>query len=194
MLRTDVLNRLIERHDYHSYLEIGVWHPSRNFAHILARQKLGVDPFIPRESGILTCTSDDFFSSHPDAKFDLIFVDGDHRFQQVEKDVRNAVQRINAGGAVVMHDCYPKSEAEAAAEKLTGSDPWCGGAYRVFLGYRRDAAYRARCVDCDHGIGIIRLGAGQTTSIPADFEFAEFLANAREWLGLISPEAFLSEV
>ena len=42
-------------------------------------------------------SSDDFFASlDPDEKFDLVFIDGDHRYNAVANDYNNAVKHIKA--------------------------------------------------------------------------------------------------
>ena len=96
-----------------------------------ARSVWGVDPVIKREQMtkifgtnpntlIYIKTSDEFFVSHPVAvKFDLIFIDGKHTAEQVEKDFNNSLKVLADGGYIMMHDTVP--ETEAATHAGTGT-------------------------------------------------------------------------
>jgi len=46
--------------------------------------------------------SDDF--ADLDMKFDLIFIDADHRYSQISKDIDNYFPKVNAGGILAGHD------------------------------------------------------------------------------------------
>jgi predicted O-methyltransferase YrrM len=48
-------------------------------------------------------TSDEYFEQF-DEKFDLIYVDGDHRYSQQIKDYTNALQVLNRDGILGGHD------------------------------------------------------------------------------------------
>lgn len=52
-------------------------------------------------------TSDFAFESRipTNKQFKFIFIDGDHSYPQVQKDVRNAWQHLCKGGIVALHDC-----------------------------------------------------------------------------------------
>ena len=104
MLRTDVLNHLIRKRNYKSYLEIGVYN-GVNFESINIVNKVCVDPFPLYVNTTHIMTSDNFFKLlKPEEKFDLIFVDGLHLTEQSDLDVKNSLQHLNTGGCVVMHD------------------------------------------------------------------------------------------
>ena len=45
-----------------------------------------------------------------DVKFDLIFIDGLHLANQVQKDIENSLKFIKDEGFIVLHDCNPPSE------------------------------------------------------------------------------------
>jgi hypothetical protein len=79
MLRTDIINYLIERYNYNSYLEIGVQFPHSNYDKIEIQNKVGVEPYPAQDllhKHIVELTSDMFFKSLEDnVKYDIIFID-----------------------------------------------------------------------------------------------------------------------
>lgn len=82
-----------------------------NFASVL-------DPNITSMVKINTMsqTSDQYFESlHPKARFDLIFIDGDHRYDSVKKDYENAVKHIDRG-YILMDDYHMPTKVEKDIE------------------------------------------------------------------------------
>ncbi len=77
-------------------------------------------------------------------------------------DVMNCLRFLNAGGVIVMHDCYPASEAEACpceaeAKKMPGFDGnWTGDVWKTIVHLRaaRDDI-NIFVLDADHGAGIL---------------------------------------
>jgi hypothetical protein len=93
--RYHVINYLIEKYKLVNYLEIGVF-KGENIKEIKAAHKDGVDPgsegyVIPEVN--YPMTSDAFFEliKGHDIKYDIIFIDGLHHADQVEKDIKNAL-------------------------------------------------------------------------------------------------------
>ena len=61
-------------------------------------------------------SSDDYFNHlDSDTKFDLIFIDGDHRYDYVKKDFENAVKHID-NGYIVMDDYHLPSKTDKDIE------------------------------------------------------------------------------
>ncbi len=54
-------------------------------------------------------TTNEFFSHFKD-KVDMVFIDADHSFKQVEKDLINSCRLLNRGGVILMHDVDPESD------------------------------------------------------------------------------------
>jgi predicted O-methyltransferase YrrM len=56
--------------------------------------------------------SDDFFKKNEewDGKFDIIFVDGDHRYEQSKKDLGNAMKAIKPNGIIYLHDVMDRTQ------------------------------------------------------------------------------------
>ena len=97
--RWDIINYLIDQNKYVNYLEIGV-NNAECIRRIKAPHKDGVDPSPGSEVGgghypeiNYPISSDDFFSliqNHPEIKYDIIFIDGLHHSDQVDKDIKNS--------------------------------------------------------------------------------------------------------
>lgn len=71
--------------------------------------------------------SDKFFEeelSRPDRKFDAIFIDGDHRAEQVIKDFDNSILLLEDNGIIFLHDTSP-----VGPDWL--NDGLCSTAYKV---------------------------------------------------------------
>lgn len=64
-------------------------------------EKLGYDAFVEFETG----SSLDHFAGG--ATYDFIFLDGDHSAKTVYQEVPAALQALNPGGVILLHDYYP---------------------------------------------------------------------------------------
>lgn len=152
MLRTDVINQIARAIGARRYLEIGIGDPQANFANIQCPDKTGIDPATPAAEGpgwrILQTTSDAFFEAYSGPPFDLIFVDGNHQYPQVDRDVGNAARVSSLGAYVVMHDCNPPDRGHL-------SPNLCGEPFQVLARWRRGGT-PGFCVDCDYGVGVLR--------------------------------------
>jgi Methyltransferase domain len=133
MLRTDVIQKIIDQKKALKYLEIGV-NNGDNFFPIKVSQKVAVDPsfaFSPERkmewdvknpdnatAQYVNTTSDDFFAQTDVAeRFDVVFIDGLHTYAQSLQDVLNSLDRLNENGVIVMHDCKPPHIAAACPAK-----------------------------------------------------------------------------
>ena len=47
-------------------------------------------------------TSDEFFEKYPEEKFDVIFIDGLHHYDQCQKDTINALKKLNESGIILL--------------------------------------------------------------------------------------------
>jgi hypothetical protein len=134
MNRTQLINSLIKDYGFKSYLEIGLG-KGTNFNQIKVDFKIGVDPksdSIPIKSGITKPQdSDTFFewglkecNDDSSNKVDLIFIDGNHTAEQVERDIVNAWNCLNKGGLILLHDINPPTKKSQEVPKV--SSPWKG--------------------------------------------------------------------
>jgi hypothetical protein len=128
MNHTTLLNHLIAKHNLKSYLEIGVKSTEQNFDKIKCEMKIGVDPEVKRVRSICSMTSDEYFANlYEGANFDLIFIDGLHHADQVERDFNNSLKCLNDGGFIVLHDTCPTSEQYTTVPRQTKI--WFGDVY-----------------------------------------------------------------
>jgi len=188
MNRTDVLNALSAKLGARKYLEIGVRNPGDNFDRINVGMCTGVDPAVsaPR---VIRATSDEFFARSAD-RFDLVFVDGLHTAEQSLRDVEHALRVLNKGGAIVMHDCSPRTLDAAQPEKPAGGRPWNGEVWRTYCAMRTRRDLRCICVDCDHGMGILRRGRTAAPLLSPPAIWADLDRDRVKVLNLVSPERF----
>jgi predicted O-methyltransferase YrrM len=193
MTRITLINLLIKKNNYKSYLEIGVNTPAQpGYSHdsIVIDVKHGVDPAVDTTYQV---TSDEFFEKHVSQKYDIIFVDGLHIFDQAYRDIVNGLQWLNDGGTIVVHDCNPTTEI--TQRPIRASSVWHGDVWKAILKLRMEnpdiAIYT---VDTDEGCGIIQKGHQTlfTGSVPQEqwYTYAFFNTHRKEILNLISVSAF----
>lgn len=184
MNRTEIINSLIKKHNYKSYLEIGLDDPNNNYNYIQCDNKECVDPFFEEDhkngfdvqvndfeniiKNILTyrMTSDDFFKQNT-KKYDIIFIDGLHTKEQVGKDIINSLKVLNPGGKIVCHDCLPINEASQIVPRKQAY--WFGDVWRTIAELSKQNINFCT-VDCDCGCCVINY-----------FENAETLEYISSW-------------
>ena len=191
MRRTQIINKLIEKYNYTSYLEIGVNQTHHNFDHIQCIIKCGVDPRVGTNNYTAPhkgyqMTSDVYFQTlAEDIKFDLIFIDGLHTHEQVNKDIQNSLKHLTENGTIVLHDCSPRDKDFEVRHR-------CGTVWRAFYEARKTYDIDAYVVNTDHGCGIIRKGGTKLVdtlnSSTLDYNFLN--SNRVEVLNLISIDDF----
>lgn len=136
--RTDIINKFINKRNYKTYLEIGVL-DCVNFNNIIVDEKIGIDPE-PKvlNENIIKITSDNFFKElSDDIKFDIIFIDGDHTYEQVIKDIQNSLKHLSVNGIIIMHDVITQHEYETCTlmeimYKMFGVN-YNGTTYQAFI-------------------------------------------------------------
>lgn len=191
--RTQLLNHLVRSFGYQRYLEIGVRKAADNFAGIDVPVKHGVDP---EASCTYRMTSDAFFTqvqpSLAPATYDLVFIDGLHLAEQVERDVENALRCLAPNGSVVLHDVNPLSEA-AQSESYTRGRTWNGTVWKAWAKLRSTREDLAMCVvDIDHGCGVIRPGRQHCYKLPVGtLSYQTLAAQRKPLLNLLSVPDYL---
>ena len=109
--RHELLNFLIEKNGYKTYLEVGSWY-GFTFKHIECQNKECCDPVKLFTELTYEMTSDELFKQliKDDKKYDIILIDGLHLEHQVDKDIVNALQCLNDGGVIVLDDSNPPTQ------------------------------------------------------------------------------------
>jgi Methyltransferase domain len=184
MYRWDIINHLITKNNYKSYLEIG-YYKGWSFDNVKCDYKVAVDPnpsktpeqqnskmgeeivlkqgFRDSKEYLCKSISDDFFNSNRSGelgpKWDIIFIDGLHEASQVMKDVANSIKHLSPGGTIVLHDCNPPTY-EHTTTGVEGC--WTGDVYKVAiklagLGNQPGSPGNFYTVDTDWGVGILTI-------------------------------------
>jgi hypothetical protein len=192
MYRADLLNYLINKNNFKTYLEIGIYLPEINFNRINVKYKVGVDP-APLGVVNFLGTSDEYFDFiHKDTKFDLIFIDGLHHEEQVLMDIYNSLNHLSDNGIIVCHDCLPTSEIMQGREQCPNE--WTGDVWKAIAKLRiQSTNLDIKVLDSDFGCGIIKRGI----NIPYPHDGGEltydyYVKNKKELLNIISVEEFLN--
>jgi len=159
--RWDIINILIKKNNYKSYLEVGTQDPNSNFNKIEIENKVSVDPF-PRGEVTFVGTSDEYFQSIlEDVKFDIIFIDGLHHDDQVLRDIENSLNHLSENGTIVCHDCLPTTEH--MQERNDHGGVWLGDVWKAIAKLRVERVdLDIKVVDTDLGCCLIKSG----TNIP----------------------------
>jgi hypothetical protein len=192
--RYDIINHLVEKYKLINYLEIGVF-KGENIKKIQAAHKDGVDP---GAEGFTTpevnypMTSDEFFKlleGHDEIKYDIIFIDGLHHADQVEKDIKNALNHVVKGGFIVLHDCNPISYEAQLIPRQTVA--WNGDTWKAFVNFKlNNPSYKCCVVDTDFGVGIIHNNGNEYKIENRIDDWDYFNSNRKELLNLISTDEF----
>jgi len=191
--RYNLINGFIKKYNYKFYLEIGVCNPFDCFDLIDCENKIGVDPD-PRIAGynrenIIIKTSDDFFKNNSQ-KFDIIFIDGLHLDEQVEKDINNSLKFLNPNGIIILHDCHPTEEIHQVENWDPQKCPaWMGTTWKAFARFIRDyPEYETYTIDSDCGLGVIHNKKIKFKNEDLDYKF--FVKNKKNIMNLITAESF----
>lgn len=166
--RIALVNRLIRSlgKESASYLEIGC-ESNVLFHAVCAERKVGVDP---NSGGTHRMTSDAFFESNQE-KFDVIFVDGLHHYDQVRRDALNAISCLNEGGFVAFHDLLPSDWKNQHVPRLQWA--WVGDCWKAAVELSRAEGIDFRIVRIDNGVGVLRVSSASPSVPDLSGELAE---------------------
>ena len=146
-----VVERLLQATGARSYLEIGCGEHDL-FSQVHAVRKVGVDP---THGGTHRMTSDAFFAAN-DETFDVVFVDGLHSYDQVRRDVRNALDVVPPGGWIALQDMFPRDWIEEHTPQISASR-WTGDPWKLAFELIGARGVEFRLLAIDHGVGVIRV-------------------------------------
>lgn len=132
-----IISAVVAGYGHATYVEIGVFQGDCLSAVIpVAREAHGVDVSFERLScdvegaRLWETTSDHFFEIYDGPAPEVIFVDGDHTYEQARKDTLNALDLLADNGCLFLHDTWPVFAA--ATDRFV-----CGEVYRVVDELRR---------------------------------------------------------
>ena len=146
--RIALVNLLLKHYENPDYLEIGC-NENKLFDSVYIDNKIGVDPI---RGGNIRLTSDEFFKNNK-KKFDLIFIDGLHEYQQVRKDFINSYNSLKPNGYILLHDMHPRYIYEEYTPKINNT--WTGDCWK--LAYELSLQkYKMQIIMIDFGIGIFK--------------------------------------
>jgi len=205
--RSEIINFILNKINRETnYLEIGVRNPEDNYSKIKSTNKYSVDPGIEFDKNPVDfkMTSDDFFSYldqdkvlSKDIRFDVVFIDGLHLAEQVDRDIINSLRYLKEDGFIVLHDCNPPSEWHSRENYYYRMTPavseWNGTTWKAFLKWRYDSSVESCCIDTDWGVGVIskKYPIGRKLhSHNLFFEFKTLDNNREEQLNLMSFDSF----
>ncbi len=190
--RWDLINQIILIKNFSSYLEIGC-DDDHAFSQIKLEDKIGVDPI---SGGNFRGTSDEFFLQNS-RKFDCIFIDGLHEYDQVYMDVLNSLDNLNENGIILLHDCLPKSMSQQAVPRHQWV--WNGDVWKCIVKFRcRDDLDIVTC-KIDQGISIIRKTSNKNqldlkiTNFK-ELKFKDFYYNHKEYMRILEYDEVLEYI
>ena len=180
--RWDLIDYLIKKNNYLNYLEIGC-DDDQLFSKVKIKNKIGVDPV---SGGNIRKNSDDFFLENKD-KFDLVFIDGLHIYEQVKKDIINSLKCLNENGIILVHDCMPDSLSKQAVPRYKMK--WNGDVWKAIVDLRQREDLDIFTCEIDQGIGIITKRKNSSIlklNKPAkNLKFKDYYYNYKEYLRII---------
>ena len=182
--RWDLIQYIINKYKFTDYLEIGC-DKDQSFSKIVIKNKVGVDPI---SGGTIRDTSDNFFRYNKE-KFDIIFIDGLHHYEQVAKDVYNSLNILNDNGCILVHDCLPRRISHQAIPRYRGS--WNGDVWKAIVELRTKNELEVSTCEIDFGVAIIKkkYNSKPLKIQTRDFKklkFKDYYHNNKEFMNIIS--------
>jgi len=187
--RIAVVNLLLSHFDNPAYLEIGC-HLNTLFDSVPTMNKIGVDP---SSGGNTRLTSDEFFKINND-RFDVVFIDGLHTYEQARRDIINSINTLNPGGWIAVHDMLPSNWIEQHVPIITNK-AWTGDVWKTAFELKDTDGIQFKIIKIDYGVGVIKVidpnvTLKDSTSVLQNQEFSYYYDNL-EKLPIIEWDAAL---
>jgi len=184
--RDQIIQETINRKEYKSYLEIGC-DQNQVFSKIKIEKKIGVDPV---SGGTIRDTSDNFFKKN-NIRFDIIFIDGLHEYDQVKKDINNSLSFLNDNGVIFLHDCMPRGFIYQAVPRARGA--WNGDVWKNIVETRTKIEIDTYVIHADQGIAMILKRSNKNllklnVNNFKKLKYKDFYYNYKKYLNVINYE------
>lgn len=188
--RYEIINKIIKKKKYNTYLEIGCF-KNDTFNSIIIKDKIGVDPV---SGGTIKKTSDEFFKDNKNY-FDICFIDGLHEYDQVRKDIFNCLNFLNNDGVILVHDCLPERIRDQMIPR--SHEHWNGDVWKAMVEIRTLVDFDTYTCLADEGIGIIfKRPNSNLLKIDIknfkDLKFQYFYNNHKELMNIINDKDILN--
>lgn len=177
--RYELINILIDKYEFNDYLEIG-YQQGINYNKINIKNKTAVDPsplmnistndvdiingiYVERKNNLYLTTSDLFFQKFT-YKYDIIFIDGLHTYDQVKKDFDNSIKSLNPNGVIVLHDMNPDDvfyngsiiTGEERSKSFDEGGQWNGDCFKLAIDISNGLYnYEYVTLDMDNGCMVV---------------------------------------
>ena len=160
---------------------------------LIFKKKIGVDPV---SGGNLRMTSDHFFKENKE-KFDLIFIDGLHVYEQVIKDIFNSINILKENGIILVHDCLPRKLWYQTPTRM--SDTWNGDVWKAIVECRTVEYIDTYTCLADEGIGVIKVQKNNNLlklklSNFKNLKYKEYYLNRESLMNIISVEKLIDKI
>jgi len=167
MRKFDIAHLLSEKYGYKSYLEIctpttgGTYAriDEKKFTHrmrIMYNRPSNFSDGAPVDISTTKKSSENIFGDliRQGKTFDLVFIDSLHTYDASLMDILFGLNLMNPGGAMLLHDCYPRDKAHISPDFHEGV--WYGLTFAAYLDVALHSAnLNYVTVDTDAGCGII---------------------------------------
>jgi hypothetical protein len=196
MIRLDIIQKYINYYNYSSYLEIGI-DRGQVFNNVKIEFKESVDPgdgSYYYANPTYKMTSDVFFTEYPNKKYDIIFIDGLHESQQLDRDIANSIKALNSNGTILLHDCNPPTKLSQQIPR-NNIGLWCGDVWKsiVKFNYYNHTKFNTFVIDTDLGVGVIQESKGTCKyTLPDLLDYKWLELNRKQALNLKSIHEFLN--
>jgi len=201
--RYEIINMLANKYNLKSYLEIG-YQRGICYNNVNIYDKTAVDPSplelqrtsdnnIPVLNVRLYLTTSDNFFSNTNKKWDFIFIDGLHTYDQVKRDLDNSLNHLSDDGIIMLHDMSPSTFERAISFNEGGQ--WNGDCYKVGIDiYNGEYDFEYYTVDIDQGCMVIFPSKKRNVhKNSVNKNFYDFDRERTKVLNLISSDDFLNK-
>jgi hypothetical protein len=171
--KADIVNWLARQFNYNSYLQISTYSTGNYFDEIdsnlfsirsCLNYKVGNINNAP--IGNVAIRNDHQFYVEDydvlkerylrnDQKYDIVFVDSYHTFDQTTADLALACELVSERGLIIVHDCKPEKKESTGNQYHRGA--WLGQSYEAFIKFRyQNLQHNCFVIDTDYGCGVIQ--------------------------------------